>query len=303
MPLLLNEVQVMMERASGQQLRFILTGSSARKLKRGGANLLAGRAWIARLHPLVHPEVGAARLLDRLNAGGLPFILDSALPQEELKTYVGTYLQEEILAEGAVRSIENFSRFLPLAGLANGEQVNFTAIGSDCGVAPRTIREYFHILEDTMIGFLVPPYAKTSKRKPVATSKFYLFDVGVANFLCQRGPVQPGSEGFGRALEHLIFLELRAYLDYARKDAPLCYWRSQSRMEVDFVVGETAVEVKSKASVSRRDYKGLLALAEEAPLKRKIVVCMESQPRRTDEGVDVLPVNQFLDELWGGQVV
>src|SRR5207253_921868 len=137
------------------------------------------------------------------------------------------YLQEEIAAESAVRSIESFSRFLPIAGRASGEQINFTEVGSDCGVPPRTVREYFQILEDTMIGFLLDPFAGTRKRKPVATSKFYLFDVGVANFLRKRGQVQPGSESFGRALEHLIFLELRAYLDYSRKDIPLCYWRSQ----------------------------------------------------------------------------
>ena len=296
LPDLLDEVHLMIERT--KDLRFILTGSSARKLKRGGANLLAGRAWMARLHPLVHAEIGASRLEDRLNRGSLPSVLDSPAPQEDLKAYVGTYLQEEIRAEGLTRSIENFSRFLSVAGLCNGEQLNYTKVGSDAGVPSRTVREFFQVLEDTLIGYSLPAYQKTLKRKPVATSKFFFFDVGVANTLLKRGPVTAGSEGHGRALEHLIFLELRAWIDYRRVDTPLTYWRSRSQIEVDFVIGDRiAVEVKGKSRVTGNDFRGLRALAEELPLERRIVVCTEPR-RRWDGDVEVIPVVEFLDELW-----
>lgn len=300
LPSLLDEVHLLIE--SDPKLRFLLTGSSARKLKRGGANLLAGRAWITHLHPLVAAEVGTDRLLDRLNRGSLPVVLDSALPHEDLKAYVGTYLHEEIRAEGLTRSIEAFSRFLALAGSCNGEQVNYTAIGSDAGVPPRTVREFFQILEDTLIGHLLPAYRKTEKRKPMATSKFYFFDVGVANTLLKRGAVVPGSESFGRALEHLVFLELRARLDYGRVDLPLTYWRSQSKIEVDFVLGDRiAVEVKAKPRVTPKDTQGLRALGEEVALERRIVVCNESR-RRMDGPIEILPVEEFLEDLWSGRI-
>jgi len=300
LPALLDEVHLMIER--DKELRFVLTGSSARKLKRGGANLLAGRAWVTHLHPLVSAEVGAERLLERLDRGSLPAVLDSVRPREDLKAYVGTYLQEEIRAEGLTRSIENFSRFLAVAAACNGEQLNYTAVGSDSGVPPRTVREYFQILEDTLLGYQLPAYRKTIKRKPVATSKFYFFDVGVANTLLRRSEVVPGSETFGKALEHLVFLEVRARLDYGRADLPLSYWRSLSGIEVDFLVGSrVAIEVKGKERVTRRDQAGLRALAEELPLLRKLIVCTEPR-RRRDDDVEIVPVREFLDDLWAGRV-
>jgi predicted AAA+ superfamily ATPase len=300
LPGLLDEVHLMIER--DKELRFVLTGSSARKLKRGGANLLAGRAWVTHLHPLVSAEIGSGRLLSRLNRGSLPAVLDSELPHEDLKAYVGTYLHEEIRAEGLTRSVENFSRFLTVAGACNGEQVNYTEVGSDAGVPPRTVREYFQILEDTLIAYQLPAYRKTVKRKPVATSKFFFFDVGVANTLLKRSEIVPGSETYGRALEHMIFLELRAWLDYTRSDLPLTYWRSRSRIEVDFVIGDRiAIEVKAKPRVAHRDLNGLRALDEELQLERKIVVCTEPR-RRADEAVEILPVERFLEDLWAGKV-
>jgi predicted AAA+ superfamily ATPase len=302
LPLLLDEVHLLIER--NKSLRFILTGSSARKLKRGGANLLAGRALTCHLHPLVAPEVGYERLYERLNNGSLPAILTSPIPQELLRAYVGAYLQEEVLAEGLVRNIGAFSRFLSTAGLTNGEQINFTAVGSDTGIPPRTVREHYQILEDTLVGYLLPTFQQTRKRKPVSTPKFYFFDVGVANVLAKRGLIEPGAELFGRALEHFVFLELRAYLDYRRLDHPLTYWRSRSQFEVDFVIGdEVAVEVKGKSLVSNRDLKGLQALSEDLTLRRKILVCSEREPRRLEGGIDVLPIEAFLRKLWGGEIV
>lgn len=302
LPSLLDEVQRMME--LNRKLRFILTGSSARKLRRSGVNLLAGRAWTCHMHPLVSEEVGGTRLQDRLNRGSLPSILDSPLPHEELKAYVGTYLQEEIRAEGLTRSIENFSRFLTVAGLCNGQLVNFTEAGNDAGVPPRTVREYFQVLQDTLILHQLPPWQKTQKRKPVATSKYYFFDVGVANYLTSRRMILPGSPEFGGVLEHLLFLELKAYLDYERIDQPLSFWRSQTHFEVDFILGDSiAIEVKAAHRVSDRDLKGLRALMEEVPLKRKVVVSQETMPRTTDDGIEIMSVDEFLKKLWGNALL
>ena len=297
LPSLLNEVQVILDR--NPQLRFVMTGSSARTLRRGGVNLLGGRARVAHLFPLVSPEVNHQQLERRLSIGSLPAILDSPSPQEDLKAYVGTYLQEEIRAEGLVRSIESFSRFLDVAALSNGQLLNFTEAGSDAGVPPRTVREHFHLLEDTLLGSMAPPFQKTRKRKPVATAKFYLFDVGVANHLMRRRAVERGSPEYGQALEHLIFLECRAWLSYRRLDWPLTFWRSQSKLEVDFVLGDhIAIEVKASERVTDRMMKGLRALHEEAPLDRKIIVSHEPKPWRSDDGVEVLPVEDFLRGLW-----
>lgn len=302
LPVLLDEIQLMLER--NKRLRAVLTGSSARKLKRGAANLLGGRAWVCRLHPLTSVEIGHQRLLDRLNRGSLPSIIDSEHYKEDLKAYVGTYLQEEIRAEGLARSIENFSRFLEVAGLISGEQINFSAVANDAGVPPRTVREHYQILEDTLVGFQLPAYQKTSKRKPVATAKFFFFDVGVANALKRIPAIEAGSDAYGRALEHLIFLELRSFLDYRRLDFELTYWRSRSQFEVDFLLGdEIGIEVKSKSRVSSRDYKGLNVIAEEVGLKRKIVVCGEKMRRRADDGAEIMPPQEFLSELWSGNVI
>jgi predicted AAA+ superfamily ATPase len=301
LPSLLNEVQALIDRAP--QLRFILTGSSARTLRRGGVNLLGGRARVAQLFPLVSPEVEYEHLDRRLNTGSLPAILLSPSPQEDLKAYVGTYLQEEVRAEGLVRSIESFSRFLDVAALSNGQLLNFTEAGSDAGVPPRTVREYFQLLEDTLLGTMLEPF-RTRKRKPVATAKFYLFDVGVANCLLKRRFVERGSPEYGQALEHLVFLELRAYLSYRRLDLPMTFWRSQSKLEVDFVIGDSAaIEVKAAERVSDKAMRGLRALAEEVPLQRRIVVSHERAAWRTHDGIDVMPVDEFLRLLWTEQLL
>lgn len=300
LPALLDEVQALIDR--NKALRFILTGSSARKLRRRGVNLLGGRALTARLHPLVSPEIGFERLIDRLNVGGLPAVLDSPIPHEELGAYVGDYLKEEVLAEGAARSIEGFSRFLEVAGSCNGQQVNFTEIGNDAQVKPRTVREYFQVLDDTLLAYQLHPFQHTSKRKPVATAKLYFFDIGIANTLMRRGEVVAGSPNFGDALEHLIFLELRAFLDYNRKDLPLTFWRTLSQVEVDFVIDDTiAIEVKARASVTERDSKHLRAFEDEKALKHKIIVCTATTPSVLDDGTLVLSVDQFLRDLWSGR--
>jgi predicted AAA+ superfamily ATPase len=261
---------------------------------------LGGRAWTCALHPLVSPEIPPDTLVQRINRGGLPAIFSSEDFAEELNAYVGTYLKEEVQAEGLTRSIEGFSRFLEVAGLSSGEQLNYTSVANDAQVPARTVREHYRILKDTLLGDELPAYQKTTKRKPVSTAKFYLFDLGVTNVLKKQSDLQPGSPAFGHALEHLVFLELRAFLDYERRDDALTYWRShQSQYEVDFLVGDdVAIEVKSKTVVSPSDYSGILALSEERSIKKKIVVCREPRPRQTDDGTDILPVEYFLKALW-----
>ncbi|MCC6932233.1 MAG: ATP-binding protein [Deltaproteobacteria bacterium] len=302
LPSVLDEVQLLLDR--NKDLHFILTGSSARKLKRGKANLLGGRAWFINLHPLVSAELGFSRLKDRLNIGSLPGIIDSADAREDLKAYVGCYLKEEIKAEGLTRSIENFSRFLEVAALSNGEQLNFASVANDVGMPVRTLREYYKILEDTLIGAELPSYTKTVKRKAVSISKFFFFDLGVVNILLRRGAINEGSELFAKALEHQVFLELKAYLDYCRSERDLRYWRSRSKVEVDFVVGDdVAIKVKATGRSSAADRKGLLMLGEELKLRRKIIICNELRYRKDEFGVEVYPIDVFLQELWAGKII
>lgn len=301
-PELLNECQVILQRSKG--IRLVLTGSSARSLRQKGVNLLGGRLWQGCFHPLCSAEIGFSNYQEILFSSGLPDIFQSSNLEEKMASYVGVYLKEEIRAEGFDRNIESFARFLNSAGALNGQQINFTQVGSDLGIKPRIIKEYLSILEDTLIGNLVEPLGEGGLRKTVSTAKFYLFDVGVANFLLERRLRSSDHESFGSALEHFIYLELKAYLSYNRRREPLRFWRTLSQIEVDFVVGkELAVEVKASRNISYRDTKPLLYLAEELPEIRKVVVCQEATYRRTEELVEIFPVEQFLQELWEGKII
>jgi len=307
-PLLLNEVHRWIEK--DKKLRFILTGSSARKIKRSGSNLLGGRLSRFHFHPLVFPEYSGGKTPISwrrcLSIGSLPSILNSEEPEEDLSDYVGLYLKEEIQAEGLTRSIENFSRFLRAAALCQGEQINFTQIGNDAQVPPRTILDYFTILEDTLTGYLLSAFIRTPSRKAMTTAKFFFFDIGVGNTLLRRKKVQPETPEWGKALEQLIFLELTAYKNYRRADAEISYWRSTSKLEVDFVIESGkdifGIEVKGKKNPSEKDYRGLKALAEDHSELKKICVCTTDQPRKTNEGVILMPVQHFLKNLWAGSL-
>ncbi|MCX7039179.1 MAG: AAA family ATPase [Spirochaetes bacterium] len=301
LPSLLDEVQNLIE---SRGLRFVLSGSSPAKLRRGGVNLLGGRARTLHLHPFVSAEVPQWDLLRAINVGGIPSIYYSADPVEDLRAYCGNYLQLEIQAEGQVRGIERFSRFLSAAASSCGEQIVFERVASDTGVPARTVREYFQILEDTLVGVLLQPFSPPSaRRKPVSHAKLYFFDVGVANVLAGRTRIEDRSAAFGRALEHLIFCELRAWLAYRRDPRALRFWRSTDGSEVDFVVGdEVAIEVKGGSRIVQRDLIGMKRLAEETTLKKRIVVCSEEAPRIVD-GVQILPVRDFLGDLWMGGVL
>jgi predicted AAA+ superfamily ATPase len=296
LPELLNEVHRLIERRG---IRFLLTGSSARKLRRAGVNLLGGRARTKYLHPLTARELGAqfdlARAMER---GLLPSIYFSDDPVADLQAYAGLYLQQEIVAEGATRNVPAFSRFLRVAALCNGTIVNFTNVANDAQVARTTVYEYFAILKDTLVLHELPAWKKTQKRKPLSSSKYYFFDVGVAATL-QGRMFRVGAPEFGEAFETYLMHELSSYRDYLSGE-PLHYWRSTSGFEVDFILGEhTAVEVKAKSNVSPQDLKSLRALAEEQKLKRYLCVSLEPRAREVD-GVTILPVQEFLEALWAG---
>lgn len=300
LPQILDEVHRLIEERG---MKFLLTGSSARKLKRGGANLLAGRAWEARLFPFVSSELGDFDLNRYLTLGGLPAVWLSEEPWEQLRAYVGTYLKEEIMAEALVRRVDTFSAFLEMCALRCVDEINFEAFGSDLGVSGKTVRNFFEVLEDTLIGFLLRPYSKTKKRKATSRAKFFLFDLGVTNCLAGRREVPPGTDTFGRSFEHFIALELRAYLSYRRLDLPLGFWRTEGGHEVDFTLGSAvAIEVKSSELVSERHLSGLRALREEGIFKEFCVVSMDSAPRVLD-GIKIYPWRAFLEKLWADEIV
>lgn len=296
MPELLNEVQLMMEEHG---IRFFLTGSSARALRRKGVNLLGGRAWSWALHPFVRAELGNRfELYKALEYGLLPPVYFSDAPTEDLAAYTGAYLKEEVAAEAIVRNIGAFSRFLEVAALAHGEMINFANMANDAQVPASTVREYYDILKDTLIAHEVPAFKQTSKRKAISTAKYYLFDIGLARHLQGRRGLAPGTVEFGNAFESYIFQEIKAFCDYHRLDTPR-YWRSRSGFEVDFVFENLAVEVKAKRTVGARDMKGLRALREERLFAHHLLVSMEPTTRVVD-GIRITPWSNFLDELWRG---
>jgi len=301
LPALLDQVHQLMER---RRLRFLLTGSSARKLRRGTANLLGGRAWEAQLFPLTSAELGAGfDLLKYLNRGGLPHVYTSESPQDELRNYVKLYLKEEIQAEAIVRRLDHFVRFLDVAAVQCGEELNLEGIASDAGVPARTVAGFFEVLTDTLVGFPVLAFTKSKRRKAIRRSKFYLFDVGVAGAMAKRGEVQEGSELFGKALEHFLIQEVRAYLSYKKLDLPLCYWRTTTQQEVDLVIGEEiAVEIKATHRVGERHLRGLKALQEERQVKRFAVVSRDPLARRNGS-IDILPWRRFLTDLWADRLL
>jgi predicted AAA+ superfamily ATPase len=296
LPALLNEVHLLIEE---RRTRFLLTGSSGRKLRRGGTNLLGGRARVMALHPLLYRELGPKfDLLQALNRGLIPSVYLSDDPDADLAAYAGAYLREEIAAEGLLRNVPAFGRFLEVAASSNATLVNYARIASDAQVARSTVQEYVQILLDTLIAYLLPAWRESVRRKPISTSKLYFFDVGVVRHLRREGAVRRRSPGFGHAFETYFFHELRAYVDY-RRGGSLAFWRSKSGFEVDFVLDdETAIEVKGTDTIDNRDLAGLRALREEKKLRNYRLVCLVDRPREID-GIRVLPWRVFLDELWG----
>jgi len=300
-PALLNEIHWLIV---NRNIQFILSGSSPRNILRKGGNLLGGRALRYELYPLISREIPDFDLVRALNNGLLPRHYLSANAGKLLSAYIGSYLRDEIMAEAKIRNIASFSRFLEMAAFSNGEMVNYTNVASDCGVSAPTVKEYFQILEDTLTGRFLSPFQKKPKRRVIQAPKFYLFDIGIANYLMKRGRVEMGSESFGKAFEHFIYLELYAHSKYSDSNYPISYWRTTSQIEVDFILGdhEVAVEVKSTEMVNSRHIKGLKSFAEEYQVKRLIVVSNDPYPRQI-ENVSILPWKVFLDKLWAGEII
>ncbi|MDZ4197932.1 MAG: AAA family ATPase, partial [Kiritimatiellia bacterium] len=299
-PDLLNEVHWLIE---NRRMSFLLTGSSARKLRRNHANLLGGRAWRFTMAPLTVGEVEGFDLEKAMISGLLPPHYMAEDPILDLRAYIGDYLREEVAAEARVQNIPSFAEFLHAAALTNGELLNYTNIARECGVSAKVVRGYFGILEDTLLGFRLPPWRRAVRRRLIECEKFYLFDVGVANFLARRRPVE-GTPEFGKAFEHFLMMEIRAYQAYRNPDLPLSYWRTSSGLEVDIVLGDmaTAVEIKGTSRFHEGDGRGLRALREETKVKRTLAVCLERQPRILDDGTEVCPWPHFLERLWAGEM-
>jgi predicted AAA+ superfamily ATPase len=301
LPELLDEVHALISRLG---LRFILTGSSPRKLLRGGGNLLGGRAVRHEMFPFVSAEVPDLDLDRALNHGLLPRHYLSAKPGPLLDAYVGDYLREEVLAEALTRSLPAFQRFLEAAAFSNGQIVNFTSISREIGVAANTVRGYFEVLVDTLIATWVPAWTKRAKRRVIESPRFYFFDVGVVNDLSHRGKLHPGSAEYGAAFEHFLFMELRAHTSY-RGGLPISYWRTASGLEVDFILGDgqIAIEAKSSDNITSDHLKGLRAWREEHPHSRCLLVSRAPRARITEDKIEILPWQSFVKMLWQGQLV
>lgn len=302
LPALLNEVHWLIE---NKKIQFILSGSTPRKILKQGVNLLGGRALRYELYPLSFSEIPDFNLIKALNDGLLPrhYLAEDA--SQLIDAYIGSYLEDEIIAETKIRNAQTFSRFLSKAAFSNGEIINYTNIAADCGVSSPTIKEYFTILEETLIGDFVPSFQKKPKRRTIAAPKFYFFDVGIVNSLLKRKSIEHGSVNFGFVFEHFIYHELKTYSQYSGKKFPISYWRTSSQFEVDFVLGdhEVAVEVKSTDNVNLKHTKGLTAFTDEYKVKSKIMVSLDPMPRNMGNGIVVLPWREFLNRLWAGEVI
>ncbi|MBP9838006.1 MAG: ATP-binding protein, partial [Proteobacteria bacterium] len=281
-PELLDEVHWLIE---NRKLFFGLSGSSARKVKRGHANLLGGRAFRYELSGFVSAELGNDFSVERiLNHGYLPRAYFSEEPKRVLHSYITDYLKEEIADEGLVRNLPSFARFLDIAAISDTETINYTNIASDCGVSRSAVVNYFQILEDTLISHTLPAFTQRIKRRLKLSPKFYFTDVGIVNQLAKRGKIVLGSEVYGKAFENWIFHELHCYIKYKEKDYDLSYWSLPNNTEVDFIVGdlECAIECKASINIDNKSLKGLRELKKEHDrVKRRIVVCFEERPRIT----------------------
>lgn len=300
-PELLNEIHLLISR---KQLRFILCGSSARKLRRNSVNTLGGRALPTYLYPLVSAEIPDFNLIRAVNNGMMPAIYPLENPRRQIQAYVDVYLKEEIMAEALVRNLMGFSNFLRAAAITNGEIVNYQNIAQDCGVGAKTVKEYFSILTDTLIGYMIPAYTRTNKRSVVQAPRFYFFDVSIPNFMLNRSELLPGSPEFGHAFEHFFIQELVAYLGYHNSIEPLSYWRTYTGLEVDAVIGEArvAIEFKSVTEVRTSHLKNLKRFAEDFPNARLVVVTLDKLSRKMGN-VESYYAYDFLKLLWEGKII
>lgn len=295
-PKLLNEVHRLI---SENNLRFVLCGSSARKLKRKGTNTLGGRAYPVYFHPLVSAELPDFDLDRAVNYGMIPSHYLAKNPERRLSAYIDVYLKEEIKEESLVRNLSAFQRFLQIAAICNGEIINNNNIAQECGVSATTVNSYFDILEDTLIGYRIPAYTKVIQRRLVQAPRFYFFDVGVVNHLMHRKLLVRGTPEYGHAFEHLVIQELVAYMHYTHQDEKLSYWRTYAGTEVDVIIGDArlAIEIKSVEEVMPKHIKGLKAFGEEHPQCRRIIVSHDIFSHRISD-IECIPVKEFFRRLW-----
>lgn len=303
-PALLDEVQWLM---TNREANFILTGSSARKLRTESANMLGGRARRREMKPFCFAECPELDPEKIVISGLIPTHFMADDPIDALRGYAADYLKEEIAAEASTRDIPSFVEFLRVAALTSGELINYTNIARETGIKAKVVREHFSILEDTLLGFRVAPWKKSNNRKLIETEKFYLFDVGVSNYLARRTP-QLGTPEFGKSFEHFLLMELKAFQAYKNPELEIRFWRTTHKQEVDFILNDmqVAIEVKASMRIDESDAKGLRILAEEQPVRRRILVSMLKEPKYFSDKygrIEVLPFREFLKELWGGGVL
>ena len=298
-PELLSVVHSLVEEHLG--LQFILTGSSARKIRRTGADLLAGRAALKTMHPFIAVEMGGDfSLEDALVHGTLPVVCGARRKDAALSAYIDLYLREEIQQEGLVRTLAPFARFLESAAFSHGSQLVSSAIARDCGVGRTTVDGYLKILFDLMIASPLPVFSKRAKRAMAATAKFYFFDTGVFRALRPKGPLDRPGEIDGAALEGLVFQHLAAYLDYSSRRSSLYCWRTAEGKEVDFVIYDScdfvAIEVKNAARLDARDFAGLKAFQSDYPEARTVLL-YRGETQYMHGSVLVVPAGNYLANL------
>lgn len=297
-PELLNEVHRLIE---AKKLQFLLTGSSARSLKRKGVNLLAGRALNFRMHPLTCLEMQADFSLEKaLKYGMLPQVYMSDLIERYLDTYITTYLREEVLQEGIARNITEFARFLEIASFSQGEVLNYSEVAREAAIPAKIVSDYFGVLEDLLIGFRLPVFSKRSKRKLISHQKFYYFDTGVYRAIRPKGPLDTSDEIDGPALETLFLQHLKAFNDYFDLKYQLYFWRTSSQLEIDFIAygekGLLAFEVKRKQKISTKDLTALNAFAEDYPMA-KLYLLYGGQREEYYGNIHVIPFEKALLQL------
>jgi predicted AAA+ superfamily ATPase len=302
-PPLLDEVHWLIENTKHV---FAMSGSSARKVRRGAANLLGGRAVRYELFGLVSHEIGPSfDLLQMINGGYLPRHYLSDRPAGLVRAYVEDYLKEEIAAEGLVRRLPAFADFLRAASISDTQMINYTTVARECGVSSPAVKGYFQILVDTLLGRYLPAYTKRPKRRVIQSPKFYFADVGIVNHLARRGRLVPGSELFGKAFENWVCHELSAHRAYSEQFYDLSYWRLPSGIEVDFIVDDMACAIEAKAAsrVTQDHLRGLREVVLDHPkIKRRILVCLDDRRRRTEDGIEILPAREFVRRLWAGRL-
>ncbi len=299
-PALLNEVHWLME---NRGIRFVLTGSSARKLRKKHANLLGGRAWRYTMTPLSLVETDGFDIEDVMVSGLVPPHFLSPDPIQDLRAYLADYLKEEIAAEAVAQNLPSFAQFLKVAAITSGTLLNYTNAARESGTSAKVVRSYFQILEDTLLGYRISPWKKAVDRRLIETEKFYLFDVGVANYLARRRPAI-GTPEFGNSFEQYLLMELKAYQAYRNPELEISFWRTSTGLEVDFILGnmEVAIEVKGKKRVTSKDASPLRALMQEHKVKQAIIVSLDSEPRKLSGEINVLPWRMFVEKLWAGEL-